>query len=273
MRVFIILSTLVFGLFLQAAFTISAQDATSNSSAQIEEYLLGSRDLIEIRVFEHPELSIQARVETDKSVLLPVVGKAYVGSMSEQDAAMVIEAAYEAGGVVRNAAVTVRVIEFASQRVAVLGYINSPGQYTLDRPSRISDLLAMSGGPRSDGSSSLIFTDYDPDTGTSQRTKLIIDEILGLAGEDLNPKVGQGDIIYVPKAEVFYIYGEVNGPGVYQIDTPITIEQAIVLAGGTTELGKASSIRRRTSDGKMEKIDLSEMVRPGDIFQIPQRLF
>ncbi|GHF25541.1 hypothetical protein GCM10017044_20440 [Kordiimonas sediminis] len=252
--------------------TASPLQDTMPTSNQV--YLLGPRDLIEIRVFEHPELSIQARVEADNSVLLPVVGKAFVGGMSEQDAAQIIQTAYEVGGVVLNAAVTIRVTEFASKKIAVLGFVNSPGQYTLDRPSKVSDVLAMAGGPTSTGSSKLVFTDYNDDTGENERYILNIDQILGLAGETQNPFVGAGDIIYVPKAEVFYIYGEVRSPGVFQIDTDITIEQALAIAGGVTELGKSSSIRRRNNEtGDLEKIELTELVKAGDVFQVPQRIF
>ena len=264
---------LLAALLLAPGIGANAQDAAAENTDVPAAYLLGGRDLIEIRVFEHPELSLQARVEADQSVLLPIVGKVFIGGISEQDAAKIIETAYIAGGVVRNAAVTVRVVEFASKRVSVLGFVGSPGTYTLDRPSTVADLLARAGGPTPDGADYLVFTNYDTETGKSERIRLEVQDILGLSDAAQNMTVDEGDILFVPKADVFYIYGEVKQAGVFRLYPGITVEQALATAGGVTELGKASSIRRRNEDGKMKKVELTEVVRSGDVLHVPQRIF
>ncbi|WP_308910177.1 SLBB domain-containing protein [Pseudokordiimonas caeni] len=249
-----------------AALPASAQSASS--------YLIGPRDLVDIQVFQQPSLSAQARVQSDQSVFLPVIGNVVIGGMDEPSAARAIAAALETGGVVRDAAVTVRVIEFASQRISVLGYVGSPGSYILDRPSTISDLLAKAGGATPDAGDTLVFTDRPIGAGTIERIELNIQDLLGGADASIDRPVSDGDTIFVPRAPVFYIYGEVRSPGTFRVEPGLTVEQALATAGGATELGKSNKIKRRDmQSGKLVSAELTDIVKGGDVFYLPQSLF
>lgn len=237
-------------------------------------YLLGPHDQIEVRVFKEVDLSTIARIQADGSILLPVIGRVIVGNLSEQDAVKKIQQALIDGGVVQEPAVTLRITEYGSKRVAVLGYVVSPGTYYLDRYSSISDVLAKAGGAQVEGADFLYFTDYDPETRQSVRSKLTIQDILGDGSTDLDRPVGNGDKIYIPKAPVFYIYGQVKAPGSYRLFPGMTAEQALATAGGVTELGKSSSLRFRSGQSeKMSKIKLGEMISANYVLFVPERFF
>lgn len=244
------------------------------SAQEQEAYLLGPHDQIEVRVFKEADLSTLARIQADNSILLPVVGRVIVGGFSEQGAVVRIQEALIDGGVVQDPAVTLRVVEYASKQVAVLGYVILPGTQYLDRPSTISDVLAKAGGAQVGGADFLYFTDYDPKTGQSERSILIIQDLLGAGSTDLDRPIGGGDKIYIPRAPVYYIYGQVGGPGTFRIYPGMTVEQALVSAGGVTEMGKASSLKKRdVKSGKMVKVDLEEKVLANDVLFVPERIF
>jgi polysaccharide biosynthesis/export protein len=87
-----------------------------------------------------------------------------------------------------------------------------------------------------------------------------------------DPYVQPGDKIYAPAAEIFYIYGKVNAPGVYTISSDMTVRQAIARAGGLAESGSDKKIDT-TREGKKVKVALSDKVQPGDVIVIGERLF
>jgi polysaccharide export outer membrane protein len=252
------------------------QDDQQSGATGPSEYLIGSNDVVGVSVFRQPDLSVQLRVAFDQSILMPIVGKIYIGGMSEQEAAKVVEKALQDGGVVKNPAVAVQVTQFNSQKVSVLGFVPRPGSYTLDRATRLSSILAQAGGTSSAGSNELLYTDYDPITRTTTRYTVQINELLSGEIPNQDRYVGSGDVLFVPEAKYFYIYGEVRTPGRYRAVAGLTLEQGLALAGGTTELGSRKGIKRRETDTekpKLKGVDLSEFIRVGDVFYVPQRLF
>lgn len=270
---------LVAGMFIMfAGFgALSAQGGVdSNGNERARSYLIGPNDVITISVFRQPDLGVQLRVASDQSVLMPIIGKVIVGGHSEQEAAKLVEDALREGGVVKNPAVAVQVSQFASQKVSVLGYVARPGSYTLDRATKLSSIIAQAGGAVAAGANELLFTDYNPTDGSIERYTVNINELLSGNVADQDRYVGNGDVVFVPEAKYFYIYGEVRSPGRYRYQEGLTLEQGLAIAGGTTELGSRKGVKRRETDGdksKLKGVDLSEMIRVGDVFYIPQRLF
>jgi polysaccharide export outer membrane protein len=85
-----------------------------------------------------------------------------------------------------------------------------------------------------------------------------------------------GDVIFVPKAQTFFIEGYVRNGGTFVLEPGLTVEQAIALAGGLTERGTNRGIKAtRTTNGKTFEVDLklSDKVQAGDVIHIKQRLF
>ena len=90
-------------------------------------------------------------------------------------------------------------------------------------------------------------------------------------------KVVGGDVIYVHRAPVFYIYGEAQRPGAYRIERDMTVQQALAQGGGTTQRGMEYWIRlhRRNASGQVERIspDFNEPVKANDVIYIRESLF
>ncbi|HEX5757444.1 MAG TPA: SLBB domain-containing protein, partial [Arenimonas sp.] len=86
-----------------------------------------------------------------------------------------------------------------------------------------------------------------------------------------------GDSVFVPGAEQFSIYGEVNAPNIYRLDPGMTVVEAITRGGGVTPRGSRSrvEIRRVKSDGSFEtrSAELDDRVEPNDVVRVKERLF
>jgi len=84
-------------------------------------------------------------------------------------------------------------------------------------------------------------------------------------------------VIYVHRAPVFYIYGEVQRPGAYRVERGMTVMQALALGGGPTIRGTERGLRlhRREAGGKVQTIEpaMSEPVRGDDVLYIKESLF
>jgi polysaccharide export outer membrane protein len=172
----------------------------------------------------------------------------------------------------RNPSVEVFVKEFQSQPVAVLGAVNTPGRFQLQRRVRLLELLAYAGGQaeRAGGRIQIVHT-AGPSLCKEGRTTAAegdgldsldsygLNEILR-GDEQSNPYVQPGDIVTVPESEKAYVVGNVLKPSPIPLKEPITVSQAIAMAGGImpdTKSERVRIIRQTPGSGKMEiPIDL-----------------
>jgi polysaccharide export outer membrane protein len=112
--------------------------------------------------------------------------------------------------------------------------------------------------------------------GKSQERTIELDQLVASQGAtDLN--VRNGDVIFVSTAPVFYIYGEVQKPGVYPLLRDMTARQAIATGGGLTVRGteRGLKVSRRNKAGAVEvrKIKLNEPLLAGDVVQVKESMF
>jgi polysaccharide export outer membrane protein len=92
-----------------------------------------------------------------------------------------------------------------------------------------------------------------------------------------NIQVNSGDTIFVQRAPVFYIYGEVQRAGAYRLEPNMIVMQALSLGGGLTVRGteRGIGIHRRMPDGKFAKIEarLTDPVQAEDTVYVRESLF
>jgi len=92
-----------------------------------------------------------------------------------------------------------------------------------------------------------------------------------------NIQIENGDTIYVERAPVFYIYGEVTRAGAYRLEPGLTVMQAISLGGGITPRGsdRRLKLRRAGADGKIVETDASlrDAVKADDVIYVKESLF
>jgi polysaccharide export outer membrane protein len=178
-----------------------------------------------------------------------------------------VSRALEAGGYFARPILSVQIVEYASRYVTVLGDVGSPGLVPIDRPYRLSEILARVGGVKPDGADYVVVRSPDG----PERHLMINALATGDSSQD--PLVAPGDKIFSPKAEVFYISGQVKTPGSYPVETGMTLRMAIGRGGGLTDLGSDRGVKVTHADGKVDRPTLNDKIAPGDVVVVGERLF
>ncbi len=239
--------------------------------AKASDYLIGPGDLLRISVAGHQDLGGDVRVSELGRINVPYVGELQAAGLAAS-ALQARIAEQLAGGYIRQPQVSVLVLQFVSQQVSVLGQVNKPGKIALQRSSRVLDLLAEAGGlmanTAADGAS-LLHAD-----GSSTPVDL---RALFEGDMTQNLSVRAGDTLFVPKAPQFYIYGEVQRPGVYKLERHMTAAQALSAGGGLSPKGTERGLRvkRRDASGAVteQKLKVDDALQPDDVLLVQESLF
>lgn len=254
-----------------------AASASANSSNN--DYRLGTGDAIRILVFQNPELTLETRVSESGVITYPLLGGVEVGGLTVNAAERLIEERLKQGKFVKSPQVNIQVLTVKGNQISVLGYVTKPGRYPLETfNTRLLDMVATAGGiVPGTGSDVVVLSGVR--NGQPFRKEVDTFSMLSQsATEAENEVLMPGDTIYVPKAMVFYIYGESQRPGSYRIEKNMTIRQALALGGGPTPRGMELWVRldRVGENGKIERISsvsLDEPVRPDDVIYVRESLF
>jgi len=247
---------------------------TSPQVFATEGYLLGGGDTVKITVYEQPDLTAVVRISHKGTITYPLLGAVVIGGLTPDAAGLLIARRLETEGFVRTPQVILSVEEYRSHRVSVLGKINNPGKYSLEGKTLVISLLAQAGGLRDDAADVITVIRKD-----ASKTVIYQIDLLRFYGGDMtqNIEVASGDIILVPKMDIFYVYGEVNQPGVYRLQRGMTAMQAISVGGGLTGRGSTGGIqvnRRRADGGTQEiEVELTDMLQLNDVIYVKERLF
>jgi len=237
---------------------------------------LGPQDAITIHIDEDPTLGGPSTVGDDGTIRVPYVGSVPVGGLSPDAAARRAEQALRDGKFFVNPHVTITVTQSLSQRVSVLGEVKTPGRYPVDAKTSIVDLIAQAGG----------FTELSADviyvsrTDTAGNVKKFAVNMRGL-NDPKNTMPEQvlrgGDSVFVPRADQFFILGEVQKPAMYKLEPNMTVLQAISVAGGVTLKGsdRRVEIKRPGKNGtdQVVKAKANDLVQPGDVIRVKESIF
>ena len=239
------------------------------------DYTLSTGDLVRVTVYDHPDLATETRVNETGSILFPLVGEVPVGGYTANAASGRIAKLLEAGGFIKSAQVNLVVLDFKGQEVSVLGMVNRPGKFPLQKASKLTDILAVAGGVQVNGADTLVVLGNRD--GKVQRKEIDLLALFQEGGDRLNVDVGNNDILYVPREPRFYIYGEVQRPGAFRLEKNMSVVQALSVGGGLNVRGTQKGIRvlRRVADGSMQtqEVQLAEMLKPDDVIFVKESLF
>jgi len=240
-----------------------------------EDYQLGGGDTVSISVYEQPDLSTEARVsQDDGTIAFPLLGEVTISGLSPEEAGQKISRLLIEGGCLKKPQVALKVKDFESQKIPVMGQVSKPGEYSLKGESRVVDLISQAGGLKQDAADVIIVVKKKG----GESVKHEIDLLRFYAGDmDQNVKVSRGDFILVPKMDRFYIDGEVKSPGTYRLERGMTVMQALSVGGGLSTRGSSKGIKvtRTQDDGTTKKIgvELTDKLRPDDVLYVKERLF
>jgi polysaccharide export outer membrane protein len=252
------------------------QQAISQSTSHPLQ--IASGDLLEVSVFDTPELSEKLRVSGTGEIALPVAGSVRVSGMSAEEAAVAIEGKLRGADVLKYPHVSVFIAEYATQGVTVAGEIKNPGIYPLLGSHGLLDLISAAGGVTPTAGKAITITHKsDPDHP----------EVIQLDGKPGstagNLDIRPGDIINVSRAGIVYVLGDVGKPGGFLIENNdrLTVLQAVALAQGTNHtaaLDRAKLIRKRSESPEEIRVPLKRIMAgkssdlklaDGDILFIP----
>ncbi len=227
------------------------------------DYQIGPGDLLDVKVMQAPELDSQARVNSQNSVSLPLLGNVEVAGLTavgaQQKISDLLSQKY-----MHDPHVVVSIAEYKSKRVAVIGSVLKPGTYELLGKGSLLDALAQAGGLAPDASEIAYVTRKD-EAGNEKSVEIDLDLLLDKGESNLNIPIQMGDVVYIPEAGVVYVDGAVENPGSFPLQEDMTVSQAVTAAGGFNDVAEDSNIKLvRNVNGQIQvtPIDL-ELVHEG----------
>ncbi len=220
-------------------------------------YRLGPKDLVEIQVIEEPTLSLERRVSDRGALTLPLVGELPVDGLTSTEAAELLRRRLEES-FLQRATVTVRVVEFRSRPISVIGAVRRPGNLELSGRWNLLDALTDAGG---------LAENHGPEVhilrravnGLHDQLTISLDELLVQADPAVNIPIFSNDVISVPSAApiTVYLMGEVGSTGAmtFRANQRPTLLTAIAQAGGLSKRASSKiSVKRQRDDGSRSEI-------------------
>jgi polysaccharide export outer membrane protein len=246
------------------------------------EYKLGGGDLINVDVFDVPQLSRDVRVSESGYISLPLLPERVVAKgLSAMQLQEKIAELLKASGLVTYPEVTVTLKEQHSQPITVIGSVKAPQVIQSLRPMSVLEILSACGGITEDAGSTMMITRKLPDdvvvkTDSGEPDLLARPETITIDLWDLlnspipkdNVLVRGGDIVTVPRAGIFYVVGAVTHPGGFILSNDaeqMTTLKALALAAGVTSTSKANEaviVRKDPATGISKEIpvDLKKLL-------------
>ena len=209
-------------------------------SATSADYKLGPGDVLRISVYDNDDLLTIDRISDEGVINMPLLGQVKVQGMTISKASEHI-AGLLADGYIINPQVNIFINEFRSKKAIILGRVNRPGLIEMTGPTSLLELISKAGG----------LSDDFGETATVKRKVedkdvVVLVNLKSLTeGGDLSQNISvlDGDTIYVSKAGMCYVTGEINSPDAYKCGDNITVLKLIALAGGFTGKASRSSVK------------------------------
>ena len=248
----------------------------SHAQAPSPEYRLGPGDVVRVTVYQSPDLSLETRVGETGVISYPLLGSVRLGGLSVAQAERAIADGLRSGNFLKQPQVSLLVVQVRGSQVSVLGQVNRPGRFPVETADmRLTDMLATAGGIAPSGAD--IVTLVGTRNGQPFRKEMDLPSIVRSERRSDDVILQNGDVVYVERAPVVYIYGEVQRPGAMRLERGMTVMQALATGGGLTLRGTEKGLRvhRKGSDGKIQVIQpsMDDPVRDGDVVYVRESLF
>lgn len=251
--------------------------AQSQAPVQTQrDYVLGPGDVVRVNVFQNPDLTLEARVSETGAISYPLLGQVSLGGLSVVSAEKAIADGLRKGNFVKQPQVSVMVMQVRGHQASVLGMVNKPGRYPIEVTGlRLSELVALAGGVAPNGSDIAMLSGQRD--GKPFRIEVDMPSLFGANAPANDPIVLNGDVVYVDRMPVFYIYGEVQRPGALRLERNMTVMQALAAGGGLTQRGTAKGLKlhRKGADGTVQVLQptMDSTLRDSDVIYVRESLF
>lgn len=242
-----------------------------------EDYKIGGYDVLSITVYDEKDLTSDAiRVSADGFISFPLIGRIHVADKTTAEVGQIVAQKLAEGQYLLEAHVSVMVTKYEGRKFSVLGAVKTPGSYPLQAREKILDGISKAGGidiERGEKQEGMIIRTLS--LGKADERKIVINfDLPGLLkGIDQisNIYLTDQDVLFIPKADFFYIIGEVRNPGSYAFNKKdITIIEAISMAGGFSRIAARNKTRIVRIESGVERIydvRVDEITRAGKMIQ------
>ncbi len=258
-------------LFLAAAVVELLLPAAGGSS----DYIIGPKDVLEIQVYKQPDLQQVVRVSEEGRITLSLIGDVRAAGCTSDELTKELTRMYKE--FIYHPQVSVFIKEYYPKDIYVLGEVKKPGLFKITGNPTLLDLLSQSGGVSEGGGDTLAIIRKLAKDQDAQTISISLSELLVEGNRELNVEIMDGDTIYLPKADFFFVFGEVQKPGSYKLDKDMKINvlKAITLAGGFTRKAAKGKVKITRGEDLQTtiKADLNTEVMPQDIIIVPESFF
>jgi len=244
----------------------ASQPVSANNNSSEERYRIGFQDTLDVQVFRHPELSKKVAVAPNGTISLFRLDDPILAiCKTEAELANDIAKAY-AKDYLKNPEVSVLAVEQKSQSVSVIGAVEKPGSFYINRKVHLLELLAFAGGPKTEEAGSRILVARAGSRSNCQTSEANkeADDVVLMDFKLRDVQEGKqtlwmkpGDVVSVLDADLVYVYGNVNKQGSVKLKGPTTLTQAIVMAAGLKPATRKDNIRvLRQKPGSTERVEM-----------------
>ena len=222
-----------------------------------QDYLVGPDDVLEIKIFEWQAQdssdSLELRVSKTGLIAMPGLGPIQVGGLTVEQIQTGIVSQLAESNLLPNARVSIRIKEFRSRRISVVGSVVAPGVYALtENVASLLEILSLAGGPTASAGNTAYILRKQDDNPEPLKIAVDLDELYKTGSSDLDAVLTDGDTVFVPQAPHVVVYGEVTRPGRVPIRRTLTLMEALAEAGGLSRDAVKDKVRidRQGGPGK-----------------------
>ena len=272
--VFLVFLTLLPGLHAQIApgtgqqKSSSAAPTASSSSVRsggpsvapqdVSNLKLMPGSMIDLHVFEEPDLDGSYRLDKQGDIALPLAGLVRLDSLTLREAEAAIQSKLVSSEVLKVANVAVNLDEYSAQNVVVMGEVSAPGTFPIIGPRKLIEVLSLAGGETALAGNEIVIQRSGQPLAAGETVRYNRN---GRDSAPLNAVVNPGDTVVVKKAGIVYVLGAVTRPGGYVMQEAgeLNVDQALAMAMGTVLEAKVGDIRvfRKMYDGSMIEIPVN----------------
>ncbi|MGC4060836.1 MAG: polysaccharide export protein EpsE [Aquabacterium sp.] len=253
--------------------------ALAAQAASQGDYTLGVGDYIRISVYQNTDLQLDVRIAEGGNISYPLLGTVKLGGLTVAEAENKIAKGLKEGNYLKQPQVTILVMDMKGNLVSVLGQVTKPGRYPLGAVAggnKLSEILAQAGGAVAGVGSDIVVVMGSRD-GRPFRKEIDFPRVFAANHAEEDLVLQNGDSVWVDRAPLIYIYGEVNQAGAKVLARDMTVLQALAASGGLTLRGTQRGIRvhRRDAAGVVQIIqpDMNDRLQPNDVIYVKESLF
>jgi polysaccharide biosynthesis/export protein len=246
-------------------------------TAFAQDYVIGEGDVLKITIYDHDDLTTTARVSGDGVIVFPLIGQIEVKGLTLGQIAQKIATLLSDGYIV-SPQVNIFIQEFRSKKAFIMGEVTKPGLYVLPGRTSFLALLSEAGGlTKNAGDNAMIKRKIGHTDQNENIINIDLKKLIEKGDASLDMPIMDGDSIYISKAGVFYVTGEIKKPDAYKYEEGTTVIKAVIMGGGFTDKASKGRVRIiRKVGGKeevLEKVKMDEPVMPDDVIVVPESFF